>query len=296
MSDRWPNLFIVGAGKAGTTSLHRYLGEHPEIFMCPEKEAQFFSKRWDGADDADDLAAAKASFLELFADAGDAPIRGTTSPDYIWRPEVPQRIAQVVPDARILASLRDPIERAWSGYLMRVRRGAPREGFLEEVRADLSGDDDQPQLVRRGFYAQHLERYLDRFGRDRVKVVLFEDLKSDTLGLLQEIAGFLDVDPEAMERVDHETVHNPYGVPRNAVARWLLQDESIKAVARRLLPEDLRIALGEHVLLEKPDKPTMDPKAREILVEAYEPEIERLEAMLGRDLPELRVSWDDGDV
>lgn len=295
MADRWPNFFIVGAGKAGTTSLHRYLDQHPEIFMCPEKEAQFFSKVWDAAGDDEDLAEAEASFLALFDEAGEVPIRGSTSPDYLWRPEVPARIEKRVPDARFLASLRDPIERAWSGYLMRVRRGAPRDGFLEEVRADLEGDEDQPQLVRRGFYARCLERYLDRFGGDRVHVVLFEDLKEDALGVLESIAGFLDVDPDAMARVDHDTVHNPYGVPRNDLARWLLQDERVRSVARRLLPEDLRIALGEHVLLEKPDKPTMDPEAKELLIEAYEPEIRRLEELLGRDLPELRVSW-DGDV
>lgn len=293
----WPNLYVVGAGKAGTTSIHRYLDEHPDIYMSPEKEPHFFNLDWDTAEEGDqDLEEAEEDYLALFADADEASIVGETSPGYLRHPEVPDRIHSKAPEARILVSVRDPVKRAHSDYLMAIRAGTLERDLVDILEKELDGHapDEVPPLIDRGRYATHVERYMDTFGRDDVHVLVLDDLKANPLAALKDIARFLDVDPEAMEQVDYETVHNPFGVPRNPVAAWLLQDERVHALAQRLVPEPVRIFLGEHLLLKKPEKPPIDPQAKDLLVRELSPEIDRLEELIDRELPELRASWDTG--
>lgn len=290
---RWPNFFLIGAAKAGTTSLHRYLDEHPEIFMSPVKETYFFSETLDELeDDPEALDDAIEDYLALFGDAGDAPVRGESTPGYLWWESVPERIEAHVDDPRFAVSLRDPVERAYSDYWMARRKGLEDRSFLERVRDELDALEPREHgFVAPGLYHRHLERYVDRFGRESLHVVLIEQMKQDPLGVLQGLARFLDVDPEAMAEVDYETVHNPHGVPKNPLAGWLRESELVARASRLVLPERVRIYLGEHVLVEKQEKPPIDPEARAVLEEVYEPEIAALEKMIGRDLPELRSSW-----
>jgi hypothetical protein len=287
-----PNFFIPGAAKAGTTSLHRYLAQHPEIFMTEEKEPHFFTRRWDEAEDEAALAEAEQTYRERFAPGREQPVRGESTPAYLHRPEVPERIASLAPDARFLVSLRDPIERAHSDYAMRVRIGAEDRSFREVVDAELAAGPDAEQfLIDRGRYDEHLDRYLDAFGREQLCVVMFETLKTDTRTVLEEAIDVLGVDPAGIEHIDHETVHNPGGQPRNPLAEWLLTDERLHAIARRIVPEPVRIWLGDHVLVEEGNKPPREPEAVERLVDVFEPSVAHVEQVLDRELPELRASW-----
>lgn len=295
MTGRWPNFFIGGVAKCGTTSLYRYLAQHPEIHMSPVKETRFFDKALDEADgDAKAIEAATSEYLSYFEEAGDAPIRGEGSPGYFYHPEVPARIHERVEDPLFLFSFRDPVERAYSDYLMSAREGRFERSFLKLVEDDIEAlDGGEPtSVVPQGLYATNLQRYLDTFGREQVKIVLLDELKDDALGLLESTARFLDVDPGPMADIDYEKRHNPYGQPRNALAQWLRTSGVVRAAARILLPKQLRIYLGDEVLLEKQEKPPMDPDARQLLLDLYEPEINRLETILDRELPELRRSWD----
>ena len=105
----WPNLFVVGAAKAGTTSLWRYLDQHPAIYMSPVKEPHYFSSFTPGLFPA---VKDEGEYLRLFRDAGDAPLRGEASASYLWDAETPRRHPSRSPDAKIVISLRDPVERA----------------------------------------------------------------------------------------------------------------------------------------------------------------------------------------
>lgn len=294
--ERWPNFFLIGAAKAGTTSLHRYLDEHPAIQMSSEKEAHFFTRTWEETEgDPEAVEAATKAYLALWPDAGEAQIRGESTPGYLWWPNVPERIGSRCPDARFAVSLRDPIQRAYSDHLMHVREGKTGRSFLERVQGELDELDTiepgEPGLLVHGLYHTHLQRYVDRFGADRLHVILFEELKQDPLAVLEGLARFLDVSPDAMDQVDYETVHNPYGEPINELARWAKNNPVTIGLARALLPERLRIYLGEHLLVKKRTKPPMDAEARDLLADVYGPEIDRLEAMLDRDLDPLRASW-----
>lgn len=288
----WPNLFIPGAAKAGTTSLHRYLDEHPEIFMSEEKEVHFFTREWEATeDDPDARAEALERYRARFADGAETAWRGESTPAYLHWSGVDERIHRTVPEARFVISLRDPIERALSDHLMLVKLWGEERTFEEAIQDELNAGREGERHIMRGRYDEHIERYIDTFGRENVHVVLLEDIKHDTLAVLESIASFLDVDVDAMQHVDYETVHNPQGQPKNSLAEWLLTDERVHKAARLLVPKRLRVWLGDHALVEKGEKPEIDPEIRARLAEVFEPSVARLETLLGRELPELRASW-----
>jgi hypothetical protein len=179
-----PNLLIIGAAKCGTTSLHQYLDAHPEIAMSREKELNFFveGKNWDRGTDW---------YESQFRPA---KVRGEASPAYSAFPfyrGVPERMSRVVPDARILYLVRDPIERIVSHYRHRALT-RPEMGSLGEALED-------PELcawfVGVSRYSFQLERYLEHFPTEHVRVVDAAELENRRDETLSGIFSFLDVDP-----------------------------------------------------------------------------------------------------
>ena len=179
-----PNLIVIGAARCGTTSLHRYLDAHPEIAMSREKELDFFveGKNWERG-----LGWYEAQFLP-------AQLRGETSPSYSAYPfylGVPERIREVLPEARIVYLVRDPIERIVSHY--QHRAVTYREmGTLDDVLADARLARWFVDVSR---YALQLERYLEHFRSDDVLVVDADALAADPASALSAVFAFLDVDP-----------------------------------------------------------------------------------------------------
>lgn len=290
MSDEapWPTAFLAGVPKAGTTSLFRYLSQHPDIAPSRDKETYLLNRAWDEIGDPEAAKEeAEGWYEELFARAGDAPVRLEGTPGYFAHPDVAERVRDVAPEARVIVSLRDPVERAFSEYLMNRREGVWERPLAEMVEDELdAGPENRPSgLLWTGFYATHLDRWRETLGEDRVLVVLLEDLKEDPQATLERVAGFLGVDPAPMREVDTDTQHNPYREPRNPLAAWLLDSTAVRRAARALVPEPLRIVLGERVLSTQPDKPEMDPAVRRRLRELYAPEMDRLEQRLGREVP-----------
>ncbi|HLC30378.1 MAG TPA: sulfotransferase, partial [Dehalococcoidia bacterium] len=135
VADRWPNFFIVGAPRAGTTSLHAYLRKIPSIYLPPIKEINFFSQfspvEWPipSIDDEN-------WYRGLFADAGDRPAVGDATPTYLYDEGAAQRIFARIPGAKIIILLRDPIDRAYSHYLMAVNKGWEQRPFYQAVVED----------------------------------------------------------------------------------------------------------------------------------------------------------------
>jgi hypothetical protein len=196
-----PNFFIVGAAKAGTTSLYTYLGEHPQVFMSPVKEPHFFSRgmsgftgkpSWSGATIVRDWD----QYHDLFSGVRQEIAIGEASPTYLPDPETPGRIRQHIPDARIIITLRDPINRAYSHFQLLRRLGIERSSdFLEAVMAEERGEgNDLRPYFGRSRYAPKLQRYMEHFPADQIQIHLYDDLKADTAAVVRSVFGFLGVD------------------------------------------------------------------------------------------------------
>ena len=165
-----PNFIIIGVAKAATTSLHHYLDQHPQVFMSPVKETNFFAcdetcgGRCLRAEDAPGPPRFRVRTLEayeaLFAEVGDEIAIGETSPRYFDCHTAPQRIQRCMPHVKLVASLRNPADRAFSGFLMRVRKGRTEMGVREAL-------TPESHHVREGFYYPSLKRYFAVFPRDQ---------------------------------------------------------------------------------------------------------------------------------
>lgn len=275
-----PNLMIIGAAKCGTTSLHAYLDTHPDVFMAELKELRFFSDP--------DCKAWLPWYLEQFR--SDAPVRGESSTMYTRSPALPEtaeRMHDLVPDARLIYMVRDPVERAVASYLEeRFQRLDPRP--VTEAFADL--DDPYNPYVAASRYAEQLERYLAHYPSDQLLVLPLADLERNPDGVLRRVWCFLDVDPD--HAVDTTSRLNAgsakYEYP--TVAARLRSGVAGRVVAR--LPSAPRRAVRSAAqrLLSRPlERPDLPAELRERLREALAPDAQRFRALTGLDVADWSV-------
>jgi Sulfotransferase domain len=279
VGEAWPNLFIPGAPKAGTTSLWRYLSAHPEIYMSPVKEPGFLSRDPGGGGIRDE-----ETYLRLFAAGSAHRWRGEATIAYFTDPTSPDRIKSSSPGSKIIIMLRDPVERAYSDYWYFVRREQEERSFREAVDQVLSGRPlprGTVDYIERSSYVPPLERYFDAFG-DNVLVLFQEELRDDPQGELDKLYEFLGLDA-AFARDIAPQAQNRFEVPRNGLAARVVRARPLLAVGRRL-PMRPRRKLVELATVRR-TKPKMDPETRNRLRALYEPERRPLERMLGRTLP-----------
>jgi len=291
-----PNFFIVGFAKAGTTSLYAYLRQHPQVYMPALKEPHYFSlvgPRF-GRQHAVEVVSDSASYLALFEAASDFPAVGEASTSYLGLEDTAERIYDQIPHARIIILLRDPVERAYSHYLMDVREGTQNLSFHDAV----VREREDPGLGW-GLWHRYTEplypkvkRYLDVFGPEQVLILLTEDLKRDPRGTTGAVVGFLGLDPSPVAEIDFSTSHNPYAAPRNNLARTVMANDAIRLVGKRIAPKSVLALARRKLLFKEQEKPVIDGRTLSILREVYADDVDRLETLVGRPLPELRRAWD----
>jgi hypothetical protein len=265
----WPNFFIVGAQKAGTTSLYFYLKEIPQVYMSPVKELFYFAPHAVQTSVVD-VIRDKKEYLKLFKNARGYVAVGEATPIYLWDPDAPKLIHQTVPHARIIIILRDPIERAYSNYLMKMKYSGMKSSFYDELIRDYKSQEKlfgRSQLyVEFGMYYKQVKRYFDIFGREQVKVIMFEEFVQHPEQSVNEVLAFLGVNYTVTEIREQ---YNPYSVPRSPLALWIfgffswLRARNIKFYKiLALLPDSLVESAPEKILFKRKQKPKIEPCGR----------------------------------
>ena len=289
-----PNFFIVGAAKAGTTSLHAYLSQHPEVFMSALKEPHYFSS-FEASPEFDNFMPVirdSRAYQELFLGSEGYTAVGEASPSYLCDSDAAIRIRSAIPNSKIIISLRNPVQRAYSQYLMDYNKGYVALPFGDALEADQARTEKgwgvSFQYIEHGLYADQVERYLNAFGRSKVMVILFEDLIRETAVVMQEVARFLDVDPAGFPESTFKRVHNSFEASRGKFARAILRCRPIRVWSKRWIPQSLRTAVRNRLLFTKREKPKLDEENRRLLAERFAPDLRRLERLLERDLGTLR--------
>jgi len=285
--ETWPNFFIVGAPKAGTSSLYEYLRKIPGIYMSPVKEPKYFSKMADYYNDPHSTKIQdKKKYLDLFSKVKDEKIIGEASPSYLRDPDAPKLIHEISQEARILISLRDPVERIFSSYLMAKRRGKTKTLFHEGVQDALNTKMDSSQkgfIINAGLYTENVKSYLETFGEKQVKIIIFEEWILEPKKTIEEILMFLGVNYNLDDF--KEEVYNPFGVSRGTVATSVLANPQINKMANKIISSGTKKFLKEKLLTKKIPKPKMDEKDRDILINFYREDVMKLQSLLGRALP-----------
>ena len=290
-----PNFLIIGAGKSGTTSLYHYLKQHPEVYMSPVKEPNFFAfegEKMNFRAPQDQKGINCTSVTDI--DAYRALFRGVTSEKaigeashwYLYSPKAPGRIRRHVPEARLIAVLRDPVERAYSQFLHFIRDGEERltdfSQALQEEEARIRNNWAFGRYASRGFYHAQLKRYFDAFDRSQIKIYLYEDLSADPTGVLRDTFRFLGVDEAFVPEMSVRP--NVSGVPNNRALHALLtRPQRIKTVLKPYLPPRL-LRFASDLRDRNLAKPQLAPEVRRQMVEMYREDTLKLQDLIDRDL------------
>lgn len=285
-----PNFLIIGAMKSGTTALYYYLEQHPQIYMSPVKEPNFFCVG--GQESSDSEAVTRiGAYQHLFKGVSDEKAIGEASHCYLYEPEAVARIQQYVPDAKLVAILRNPVDRAYSHFLHMVRNGTePLTDFAQAIRKEETGalqTRSFQDYIGRGRYYEQLKRYFDAFDRKQVKVYLYEELGNAPLDTLRDTFRFLGVDDSFVPDVSLR--RNVSGYPRyKALDEFLRRPSSIKDALKVYLPARLRWRLSEAFDALKTrnlvEPPAVQPEVRRQLVGVYREDILKLQELIQRDL------------
>jgi hypothetical protein len=301
-----PNFFIVGTGKAGTTSLYDYLGQHPEIYMSPVKEPSYFASEIRAAHlskpfeqhvrrqsrqlaarlndgrpvkDLGWLAGNWDDYLRLFQNVRGEKAIGEASPAYLWSRTAAANIHATIPAAKIIMILRDPAERAHSHYLHQVATGLTRQSFRSHLssceRTDRSQLSVWHPFLEVGLYSQQVKRYLDVFPSPNIRIYLFEEAWVRPRQFLEGLFTFLGVDAAFRPDVSRKLLERR--TPRLRNVHYVL-----KRSANWVVPERLRERISK--LLYRSGGPAMNPQDRRYLVDYYREDVRLLSSLLNRDL------------
>jgi hypothetical protein len=301
MTAAWPDFYIVGAPKAGTTSLYQYLADHPDVFLPEQKELWLFGsdldvrnrRRWTAAD-----------LPVLYRDAPARSTRGLAYVWYLYSRDAAREIAKVRSDARIVIALRDPVVALYALHSEFVYDGNEEiADFAEALEAEpdrcagrrIPAEAHFPaglcyrDTVR---YAEQVERYLERFGSDQVHVLLFDDLIADPDGTGAAVSRFLGLSEQPDLAFPHA---NPNKRARSAGLRRVLADPppALRSAIRTLVPAGARRAAYRRAVdlnAANPPRTAMPDAVRDRLRAELEPEVGRLERLLGRSLGAWRAA------
>lgn len=282
-----PNLFIVGAPKAGTTSLYHYLSHHPNVYMCPVKEPNYFSHEDIVRQElyySEKGAADIERYSKLFIEATYQKIIGEASVSYLFYPNVPKKIKDTISDAKIIIILRNPIDRGFSHYLMDYRLGYINLSFEDIVYKTVNHKLLHlyyQQVVELGLYYHQVKRYLDTFGNKQVHIILNEDMRVDLPRVISSVCNFLGISSKNFPKTEKK--HNVYQKPRNLLVRQLYSNITLRKSLKRILPSGLSDKF-KNTFLIKEAKPLLPENTRLYLSDIYRDDIIKLSSLIDRDL------------
>lgn len=289
-----PDFIMIGAPKAGTSSIFNYLGQHPNIYTPALKEPGFFLfdgevPDYRGPGDGNFYSRAvpdEQNYASMFEDAR-GRIAGEATTLYLEDEAAARRIAEKLPHAKLIAVLRNPIDRAFSHYWMLRYQNRETESFaraldLAETRLRANWAS-QWHYVRYGFYAAQLERYFAHFPREQIHVTLYDDFERAPEDFMRAMFDFLGVDATFKPRMRQR--YNVSGEPKSTAVSFLLTSRHpVRQGIKLLMPRRIRISLREWLRVNFLQKPEMSAGCRDQLRNTYAADIARLEDMLERDL------------
>jgi hypothetical protein len=292
-----PDFIIVGAAKAGTTSLYTYLSQHPAIFMPQNKEPSYFALIGKKIEDyyypakmtlINSAVSTVEDYSRLFASATPNQLCGEASTIYLSDPDAAKYICSQLPKAKLIVVLRNPIDRAYSHFIHH------RSDNYEPEKDFLSACDAEPERIanhwhpdffykRKGLYSEQIKKYQELFPKDQIKIFLYEELKNSAL-VVRQIFEFLGVDPTV--EVDTTAIYNLSGEFRFPWLYHLIRRSSIiKPNVKQVVPTkqwNKVKKIWDSIMVIPPKK--MSEKERSILREYFRDDIMKLSILINRDL------------
>jgi hypothetical protein len=307
-----PNFFVVGTGKAGTTSLYHYLRQHPQIYMSPVKEPCYFASeirvenltppplrhiRRQSRKFQARLGAGKPvgpfgwlvseweDYVRLFQNVESQTAIGEASVAYLWSETASRNIAACTPNAKIIVILRDPSERAFSQYFHQLAMGLIHSSFRRHIDKCLRNKDRTISayhpFLEVGLYHDQVKRYLEQFPRKNIRIYWYEEAWRQPQRLLADLFEFLDVDSAFCPDTSLKSLVRKS--PRFPVMNYAVKQFEITHRFNELLPSWIRPAIRK-LIFQRGRTVTMKPEDRQYLIDYYREDITKLASLLRRDL------------
>ncbi len=306
-----PTFLIVGAVKAGTTSLHEYLQMHPEVFMSPVKETNYFSDadmlfadfnidyKQDISVNLDKYLAGPMDkkvhiahvrtweqYQKLFRNVKNEKAIGEVSNSYLFGPSAANAIKNKLPNAKIVMILRNPVERLYSQFLMNLKLGKILEkDLLKEIEADqnkkIKGWGVSHLYLEVGNYYEQVKKYYDVFPASQIKVILYEDFKLNAASVMKDLFLFLNVDPDFP--IDMSIKYNEAGLPRFGRLNYWLTQMGVQGLVKKLFSAKLKDRLKE-LIYTKENIPVITEDEKMFLKNYYRNDINQLSELIHRDI------------
>ncbi len=302
-----PNLFIVGAAKSGTTSLYHHLKQHPEVYLSPIKEPNFFStdikiedfssayrKRATFVDNRYfntlPLKEMQLSFIrnsqqyaQLFKNVTTEKIICEASTSYLYSSEAAKNIFDFNPTSKILIIIRNSIERTFSHYLMAVKYGFTSLNFRQAIEKDLAANKKgwgQSELfIELSLYYDQIKRYFDIFPKNQIKIILFDDLVKHQEKTIKEVYNFLSINDQFYTSLDKK---NAAETPKYPKTNKLLTDIGIKQLVLKAINNETKQKLKSYLFSKKKNQLSQTDKA--FLLPFFEKDNLKTSKLIGIDL------------
>lgn len=306
MKTPWPDLFIVGAAKTGTSSMYQYLIQHPDVARSVIKEPHFFATDIDitkfdpeflyhKVKDIDEAIRRnkvihssfirdEADYLKLYAQAGDK-LKVDSSVSNLFSRVAAKNIFEKNPQAHIVIIIRQPVERAFSHYVMDRRSGYKiseyfTEAVFDDYRKSNKGWGISHLYVELSLYADAIKRYLEVFPPHQIKIIVYDDYKKDSIKILHEIVEWLQLTSFTFNT---ERSHNTAALPSNVITRWLNRNKDLKRSISQYIPEKWRHTMRS-IAYTKKNLPRLIERDFELLMPLFREDILKTEQLTGLNL------------
>ena len=276
-----PHFIYIGAGKCGSTSLSNYLNQHPETYICPKKETFFFlPEKIRNNHKTFGAILTLEDYRKLFQSAPPNACIGEISTNYYAYPKSAKLIQSQLPKVKLLATLRNPADRAFSAYQMFVRAGHEKKKFQDLIASNI-------KYIKRGFYYSQLAPFFEIFNKEKINVCLYEDLCKKPIAFMHQIFEFLEIDDSFIPNMAHRG--RVGGLPKNQMLNDLLiQKNPIRAFASNTLKpffsSKLRQKIRSTLIKKNIQKVRLDSESRQRLMTIYREDILRLQNLIDKDL------------
>jgi hypothetical protein len=291
-----PNFLVIGSIRSGTTALYEFLRQHPRVYLTPQKETNFFAfegekPRFRGPGDRTifnrDTITDIQSYCKQFEGVTTETAIGEVCPKYLFYSRAAERIYHHIPKAKLIAILRNPVDRAYSHFIMRLRDGFEPCSRFEDAIADedrrIRENWGSGMYVQVGFYGRQLKKYYDTFPKEQIRVYLYEDYLADAAKIIGDLFRFIGVDGTFLPDISGR--HNVSGIIKNRVYRLLwTRTHPIRSVIRPILSKGLRHAVSSFFVNQALVRPPFPMHVREQLIDTYREDILMLQDFIGRDL------------
>jgi hypothetical protein len=280
------DFFIIGAPKSGTTSLYHYLDEHPQVEMSTQKEPDYFSDvaiQKQGLYYGNNRIDTVEKYYSLFNVEGMNVIFGEASVSYLFYKNVASDIKKYNVNAKIIIMLRNPIDRAFSHYLMDYRLGLVSDSFEEiiyKTSVNKKAHLYYQQYIQISEYAKQIARYHKEFDADKIMLIDYEDFKKDVGKIVKSVYNFLGINEEYRSETNKK--HNTFTMPKNRLIRFIYSFVFIRNILTFLFPDSLVKSI-RLALFKQNKKPKLSDDTREYLKHFFKDDIMEVSQLLHKD-------------